>query len=112
MWMRTMRHHEIRAPAMQGANEPAQRDVVIQRLKAVPRLPRRRHVDQRQQNSGDQLQEEDRQRSAAEHIQPACACFAGPDVRPLRGSALPSCRRASNQAPIFRSGAWRLSVSQ
>ena len=42
--------HEVRSPAVQGANEPAERDLVIQRLQAVPRLAGGRHIDQRQQN--------------------------------------------------------------
>ena len=53
--------HEIRAPSVQRANEPAQRNVVIQNLQAVPRLARGGHVDEREQNAGDDLQDEDGQ---------------------------------------------------
>ena len=47
--------HEIRTPAMQRPNEPSERDAVIESLQAVPGLSRGRHIDQRQQNSGDDL---------------------------------------------------------
>ena len=50
--------HEVRSPAVQRAQEPAQRNLVIQNVEAVPRLARRRHIDQRQQNAGDDLQKE------------------------------------------------------
>ena len=39
------RDHEVRAPAMERADVPAERDGMIQRLQAVPGLTRRRNVD-------------------------------------------------------------------
>ena len=33
------RHHEVRAPAVQGANEPSGGDVVVQDVEDAPRLP-------------------------------------------------------------------------
>src|SRR5580658_5298214 len=66
------RHHEIRSPSMQSSNEPTQSNIVIQNLEAVPGLSGGRDVDQRQQNPCNDLQNEDRQRGAAEDIKPAC----------------------------------------
>ena len=44
-------HHEIRAPSVQCADEPAESHVVIQSLQTAPRLAGRRNVDQGQQES-------------------------------------------------------------
>src|SRR5580658_952335 len=44
---------------------------MIQNLQAVPRLARRRHVDEGEKNSRDQLQPKSRHRRAAENISPA-----------------------------------------
>src|SRR5258708_36713466 len=66
------RDHEIRAPAVQGSNEPTKRDAGIEGLEAVPRLSGRRHIDQRKQYAGDNLQHKTRERGAAEDIEPAC----------------------------------------
>src|SRR6266478_2313553 len=65
------RNHEIRTPSVQGSNEPTQRNRVIESLEAVPCLSCRRHIDQRQQYAGNDLEHETRQRGAAEHIEPA-----------------------------------------
>src|SRR5262249_48107288 len=65
------RDHEVRAPPVHGADEPAQRDLVVQRLQAVPRLGRGRHVDEREQDTGQELQYEDDECSATEHVPPA-----------------------------------------
>src|SRR5713226_10587261 len=67
------RDHKIRAPAMQGSYEPTQGNAVIEGLEAVPRLSRRRHVDQRKQYAGDNLEQETCERGAAENIEPACS---------------------------------------
>ena len=64
--------HEIRAPAVQGSNEPTKRDAVIESLEAVPRLSGRRHIDQRKQYAGDNLQHKTRERGAAEYVEPTC----------------------------------------
>src|SRR3982074_1192339 len=66
------RNHEIRAPSVQGAYEPTQRNAVIEGLETVPRLSCRRHVDQREQYAGDNLKHETGERGAAENIEPAC----------------------------------------
>ncbi len=63
--------HEVRAPAMYGAQEPSQRDAVIQVLQAVPGFSGGWHVDQRQHDAGEDLDDEDGERSAAEDIEPA-----------------------------------------
>src|SRR5260370_105963 len=78
------RHHEVRTPPVQRADEPAQRDVVIQHLQAVPRFGRGRNVNDRQQNPGDHLQHENHHRRAADNIEPTTG--ASPDGR-LRGFA-------------------------
>src|SRR5258708_13485083 len=65
------RDHEIRAPAVQGSNEPTKRDAVIESLKAVPRLSGRRHIDQRKQYAGYNLQHKTREPGTAENIKPA-----------------------------------------
>ena len=56
---------------MQGAYEPPQRDLVIQSLQAIPGFSGRRHVNQRQHDAGNDLQQEDNERGAAENIKPA-----------------------------------------
>jgi hypothetical protein len=63
--------HEIRAPSVERADVPAERDTVIQRLQAVPCLSGGRHVDQSEQDASDDLQDEDRESSAAKNIEPA-----------------------------------------
>ena len=57
---------------MHCADKPAESYIVVQRLQAAPRLPSRGNVDERQENSGDELQQEDRQRRAAEYVEPTC----------------------------------------
>ncbi len=56
---------------MNSAQKPSQGDAVIQILQAVPSLAGRRHIDQRQHDPGEYLQDENRQRGAAEDIPPA-----------------------------------------
>src|SRR3982074_2406088 len=64
------RNHEIRAPSVQGAYEPTQRNAVIEGLEAVPRLSCRRHVNQRKQYARDNLEHETRESGAAENVEP------------------------------------------
>jgi hypothetical protein len=64
------RHHEIGSPAMHGADEPTEGDVVIQGLQAAPCFLPRGHIHQREQDSRHNLQHEHRQRRTAEHIPP------------------------------------------
>jgi hypothetical protein len=63
--------HEIGCPTMEGSNEPAQRDLVIQCLEAAVCLAGARYVDEGQKNAGDDLQTERGESRAAEHIKPA-----------------------------------------
>ncbi len=63
--------HEVRSPSMQRAHIPTQRDIVIQKVQARPRLIRRRAIDQRQQNARHHLQDQQHRRRAAKHIPPA-----------------------------------------
>ncbi len=62
--------HEIRAPTVECADVPAERDVVIQRLKAAPSLSGGRYVDQSQQNAGNDLHHKHRESGAAKNIEP------------------------------------------
>src|SRR6266481_1769420 len=64
-------YHEIRAPSVQCTDEPAQSYVVVQGLQTAPRLTRRGHVDQGQQDSGDELEKKDGERRAAKYVEPA-----------------------------------------
>ena len=66
------RDHEVGAPSVHRADEPAERHMVIQSLQAAPRLAGRGNIDQRQQNSGDKLEKEDGERRAAEDVKPTC----------------------------------------
>src|SRR5438132_75321 len=63
--------HEVRSPAVQRPDEPARRYVLIQGVQAAPRLPRRRDVDQGEEDPGDDLQNEDDERRASEDVEPA-----------------------------------------
>ena len=54
------------------AQKPAQGDLMVENVQAVPRLGRRGNIDQRQQNAGDDLQQEQREGGAAEDVPPAC----------------------------------------
>ena len=56
---------------MHGADEPAKRDLMIQSLQAAPCFAGRGHINQRQQNSGDNLQKKDGERGAAKDVEPA-----------------------------------------
>jgi len=57
---------------VQRADKPAESHIMVQILKTVPRFSRRRHVNQREENSGSQLQKEDGECGAAKHVEPAC----------------------------------------
>src|SRR3984885_1705317 len=63
--------HEVGAPSVHGADEPAKRDLMIQGLQAAPCFAGRGHINKRQQNSGDQLQNKDGERGAAKDVEPA-----------------------------------------
>src|SRR5882672_8620182 len=56
---------------MKTSNEPAEHNFVIQSLKAIPGLPGGGHVNQRQQDSGDNLEYKNNERGAAKHVEPA-----------------------------------------
>ncbi len=63
--------HEVRSPAVHAAQEPAQGYAVVQVLQAVPGFPGGGNVDQRQHDAGEDLQDEDGERGAAEDVEPA-----------------------------------------
>ncbi len=65
------RDHEVRSPAVQRTQEPAQGHVVVQELKAVPRLTRRRRIHQRQQDAGHHLHHQQHRGGTAEDVPPA-----------------------------------------
>src|ERR1700678_2268730 len=63
--------HEVGAPSVHGADEPAKRNLMIQGLQAAPCFPRRGHINKSQQNSGNQLQNKYGESGAPEDIEPA-----------------------------------------
>ena len=63
--------HEIRTPAVQRAQIPAQPHIVIEKLEAAPRMAGSGSIDQREQNAGHHLQNQNHGRRAAEDIPPA-----------------------------------------
>src|SRR5262249_42035166 len=67
------RQHEVRAPTVERADEPAGGDLLIQSLQAAPSLAGRWDVDDRQQNAGDKLQDERRQSGATKDVKPTRA---------------------------------------
>ncbi len=64
-------HHEVGAPSVHRADEPAERHLMIQGLQAAPCFASRGNINKRQQNSGDDLQEENGERGATEDVEPA-----------------------------------------
>ena len=92
--------HEVGAPAVQGAQIPAERDVVVEEFEAGPGVAGGGGVDQREQNAGDDLQDQNHGGGAAEDIPPARGAATGPRARRLRwrarrgrAAARTSCRR-------------------
>jgi hypothetical protein len=45
------RDHEVRSPAVQGANKPPKRDLVIDHLQGFPRLSRGRNIQKSEEDS-------------------------------------------------------------
>ena len=86
--------HEVRSPSVHRADEPAEGNVVIQDLQAAPGLARGRHVHEGEQDAGDDLEDEDGERGAAEDVEPARR-LAGHRVRHRRPD-----RRAELEALI------------
>src|SRR6185503_9948492 len=58
-------HHEIRAPSVQSADEPAESDIMVQRLETAPGFAGRKHVDKREQNPCCKLEKKDGECGAA-----------------------------------------------
>src|ERR1700746_88775 len=56
---------------MQRSYEPTQGNAMIEGLKAIPCLSRRRHVNQGKENAGDKLEHEAGECGAPENIEPA-----------------------------------------
>ena len=99
--------HEVGTPAMESTDVPAERDGMIQRLQAVPGFAGGRNVDEGEQDAGDDLQDEDDERGAAENVKPAGG-FAR--HRMLGGFANGGGRVAAARRTIRRfsgSGAWK-----
>ena len=76
--------HEVGTPAVQRAQIPAERDVVVQNAEAGPGFVGRRAVDEREQDAGDDLQQQQDGCSAAEDIPPACVVLRAWDAWPRR----------------------------
>ena len=74
------RHHEVGAPAVHRAQEPAEGLLVVEDLQALEGLVRRRHVDEGEADAGDDLQHEEDHARAAEDVPPARGA-AGHGVR-------------------------------
>src|SRR6185436_19950103 len=66
------REHEIRSPAVQGADKPSEAYLLVQNLQTTPGLAGRGHIDECEENSSDVLQPEGRHRGAPEDVEPAC----------------------------------------
>ena len=77
---------------MQGSNKPPERDAVIESLQAVPGLSRRRHVNQRKQNAGDNLKKKNSERGATEDVEPTRG-IAGNGCPAVSRIVAPSLRR-------------------
>ncbi len=86
--------HEVGAPAVHRPQEPAQRLLGVEDEQAPPGLVGRRHVDEREADAGDDLNEEERERAAAEDVQPA---RRAPGHAMLRGVLQ---RRSELEAPV------------
>ena len=71
MWISTTATMKLEPQPWTAAQKPSQGDIVIQILQTVPGFGRRGHINQRQQNAGENLQDEDGKRGAAEDIPPA-----------------------------------------
>src|ERR1700751_3429502 len=63
--------HEIRSPSVHAAQKPAQRQLMIQYLQARPCGTGRWYVNERQQNTGDDLQQQQHKTCTAEDVPPA-----------------------------------------
>src|SRR5208283_3041488 len=63
--------HEVGAPAVQRAQIPSERLLVVEIYQAVPGAIGSGRVDRREADSGDYLQDEDDQSRAAEDVPPA-----------------------------------------
>ena len=93
------RDHEVRAPAVQRAQEPAERLLVVEALEAAPRLVGRRHVDERQADAGHDLQDEQRPALALPNTYaPARGVARARDASAASRIGAASCRRSSNQS--------------
>ena len=91
--------HEVRSPAVHGAQKPAEPDVVVEELEAVPGVAGGGRVDEREQDAGHDLKNENDGGGAAEDVPPAGG--VGRDLvlgrfderaRRGRGDARTSCR--------------------
>jgi len=65
------RHHEVRAPAVHGAEVPAERLLVVEGLEALEGLVRRGHVDEGETDAGDDLEHEKNHARGPEDVPPA-----------------------------------------
>ena len=101
---------EVRRPAMDGADEPAELHVRHDELHAVEGLGDRGAIVEQQQDSGHHLDDEQEQRDAAEVI-PGSGGMHGDSLvaRNSRGMRRPS--RSSNHSKVLFSVPWLTSGS-
>src|SRR6266404_2134979 len=87
MWIRTIATMKFEPhPCIARMNQPKVTSW-FKRLQTAPSLACRRYVNQGQQDSSNELKKEDRERSAAEHIEPArCVARHGMLCRVTNGS--------------------------
>src|SRR5262249_44757417 len=65
------RNHRVRAPEVDGAQEPAERGLEVQVQETLIRAVGRRYVDEREADARGDLQHEQGERRAAEDVPPA-----------------------------------------
>jgi hypothetical protein len=64
-------HHRLRAVVMEAADQPPERDLVLQVVDARPRVLHGRRVGRHHQQAGDHLHHEDHRERATEDVRPA-----------------------------------------
>jgi len=89
--------HEVRAPAVEPANEPAERDLVIEGLQAVPRFAGRGHVDERERRPVTTWSAKIVSAALRRH-RPSSPFLVEPDAPSFRGSARQAGGLLSNQS--------------
>ena len=105
-------NHEVGAPTMERADVPTEGDGMIEGLQAVPGFAGGRHVDNGQQNAGDNLHDEDDEGGAAKDVKPTGRFSRHSMFRGFANGGPANCRRASNHSPILRIKPMEISLSE